>query len=70
MIPWYGRLAVLGLPTDDPAQRLTLLKHTEADTFRRIREDKTLGEEVLFERDSGGRVVRMWQHSNYKEKIR
>jgi hypothetical protein len=70
VFPWYGKLAVLGLPSDNPAQGLTLLKHVEADTFRRIRKDKTLGEEVLFERDDSGVVVRMWQHSNYKDKIR
>jgi len=70
VFPWYGKLAVLGLPSENPAQGLTLLKHVEADTFRRIRKDKTLGEEVLFERDDSGVVVRMWQHSNYKNKIR
>ncbi len=70
VFPWYGQLAVLGLPTDNPAQRLTLLKHIESDTFRRIRDDKTLGEEVLFERDADGNVIRMWQHSNFEDKIR
>ncbi len=70
VFPWYGKLAVLGLPSENPAQGITLLKHIEADTFRRIRDDKTLGEEVLFERDAEGNVVRMWQHSNYKDKLR
>jgi len=28
-----------------------------------------LGEEVLFERDESGKVFRMWQHSNYSDKI-
>jgi hypothetical protein len=49
---------------------LTLLKHIEGDTFRRVRDDETLGEEVEFERDKTGRVFRMWQHSNYENKIR
>ncbi|MGD2294763.1 MAG: serine hydrolase [Candidatus Aminicenantes bacterium] len=70
ILPWYGKLAVLGLPSENPAQSLTLLKHIEEDTFRRIRRDETLGEEVFFERDDSGKVVRMWQHSNYKDKIR
>ena len=70
VIPWQGKLAVLGLPSDNPAQGLTLLKHIKGDTFRRMRKDETLGEEVVFERDETGKVVRMWQHSNYTTKIK
>ena len=70
VLPWKGKLAVLRLPSENPAKRLTLLKHIRGDTFRRIRKDKTLGEEVIFERDESGKVVRMWQHSNYSDKIR
>ncbi len=69
VIPWYGNLAVLRLPSEKPAQAITLLKHIKADTFRRIRKDKSMGEEVLFERDESGKVFRMWQHSNYSDKI-
>jgi len=70
ILPWQGKLAVFGLPSENPAKDLTLLKHIEGDTFRRLRKDETLGEEVVFERDKTGKVVRMWQHSNYENKIR
>lgn len=70
VFPWKGYLAVLSLPSENPANSLTLLKHIEKDTFRRVRKDKTLGEEIVFERDDSGRVVRMWQHSNYNNKIK
>lgn len=70
VLPWQGKLAVFGLPSENPAQDLTLLKHIEGDTFRRLRKDETLGEEVTFERDETGKVVRMWQHSNYSDKIK
>jgi len=70
VLPWQGKLAVFGLPSGNPAKSLTLLKHIEGDTFRRLRKDETLGEEVIFERDKTGKVVRMWQHSNYENKIR
>ena len=70
VLPWKGKLAVLSLPSENPAKSLTLLKHIRGDTFRRLRKDKTLGEEVIFERDESGKVVRMWQHSNYSDKIR
>lgn len=69
-VRWKGGLALLGLPTDDPAARLTRLEHIEGDTFRRIRDDDDLGEEVVFERDASGRVVRMWQHGNWSPKVR
>ncbi|MGB2844162.1 MAG: serine hydrolase [Candidatus Aminicenantaceae bacterium] len=70
VLPWQGKLAVFGLPSENPAKDLTLLKHIEGDTFRRLRKDETLGEEVVFERDETGKVIRMWQHSNYEDKIR
>jgi len=70
VFPWYGKLAVIGLPTQNPSRGLLLLKYIEGDTFRRIRDDKTLGEEVVFERDEYGKVSRMWRHSNYEDKIR
>jgi CubicO group peptidase (beta-lactamase class C family) len=70
VLPWQGKLAMFGLPSENPAKDLTLLKHIEGDTFRRVRDDKTLGEEVVFERDKAGKVCRMWQNSNYENKIR
>jgi len=70
VLPWQGKLAIFGLPSGNPAESLTLLKHIEGDTFRRVRNDETLGEEIIFERDETGKVVRMWRHSNYRNKIR
>ncbi|NIM57961.1 MAG: serine hydrolase [Candidatus Aminicenantes bacterium] len=70
ILPWQGKLAMFGLPSGNPAESLRLLKHIEGDTFRRVRKDETLGEEVVFERDKTGKVFRMWHHSNYENKIR
>ena len=42
-----------------------ILKHKDGDIFQRMRDDKTLGEEIVFERDDTGKVVRMWQHSDF-----
>ncbi len=70
ILPWQGKLAMFGLPSENPGKNLTLLKHIEGDTFRRVRKDETLGEEVVFERDKSGKVFRMWHHSNYENKIR
>jgi hypothetical protein len=70
VFPWKGGLATISLPTDNPLQAITKLKHIEGDRFRRIRDDDSLGEEIVFETDASGNVVRMWQHSNPAERIR
>ncbi|MGB9893345.1 MAG: serine hydrolase, partial [Candidatus Saccharicenans sp.] len=70
ILPWQGNLAMISLPADNPTQGLTLLKHTGGDTFRRIRDDETLGEEIIFERDKSGKVIRFVQHSNYYPKVK
>ncbi|MGQ9801828.1 MAG: serine hydrolase [Candidatus Saccharicenans sp.] len=70
ILPWKGYLVMFGLPSNNPAEDFTLLKHVEADTFKRVRDDETLGEEVIFERDKTGKVFRMVHHSNYYPKIK
>lgn len=74
--PWWseeyigimnGKLVSMSLPAESPS--LTFFKHIEGDVFRRIREDKELGEKIIFERDTGGEVVRFSQHGNYSVKI-
>jgi CubicO group peptidase (beta-lactamase class C family) len=71
LLTWYGNLAILDLPTNNPLEDMTLLQHVSGDTFRRIRRDESLGEEVVFERDDKtGKVTRMWSHSNYSVKLK
>lgn len=69
VLPWYGDLAVMGLPTNNPSS-FSILKHVEGDTFRRERDNGELGETVVFERDANGQVVKMWQHQNYSLKMK
>lgn len=66
---WYGDLVVMGLPNENPSDGMMMLKYVSDDKFRRIRSDKTLGEEVKFEKDASGKVIRMLQHSNYSIKM-
>jgi hypothetical protein len=74
--PWWsegyfstldGKLVSMGLPADDPD--LTFYTHVEGDTFRRIRDNDEPGEEVVFERDETGKVIRVQQHGNYNIRI-
>ena len=76
--PWWGetyiykwgeKLVSLSLPSDNPAEAMTFYKHIEGDTFRRIRTDDNLGETLIFERNSTGKVYRLKRHGNYSKKI-
>lgn len=69
IMPWYGDLVMLNLPSENPDEGMTVLQHVSGDTFKRVRRDKTLGEEIKFERDSSGKVLRVLQHSNYSNRI-
>jgi hypothetical protein len=62
---WEGQLMMINLPSENPADDLTLFKHVEGDTFRRVLDDGELGETVVFERNAEGRVYRYAQHGNY-----
>jgi CubicO group peptidase (beta-lactamase class C family) len=55
-VPWGGGLAALNLPSRDPAGSLTILKHVSGDQFRWVRDDGTLGGELLFLRNAEGKV--------------
>jgi len=67
--PWYGDLVILNLPNENPDEGMTVLQHVSGDSFKRVRKDKTLAEEIRFERDSAGKVIRMLQHSNYSTRM-
>lgn len=53
---WQGRLAMLELPTGDPAGTMYVYEHVEGDTFRRVRDDGDFGEVLRFERSPNGEV--------------
>jgi CubicO group peptidase (beta-lactamase class C family) len=46
------------------AKNATRWRHAGGNSFRRIREDDSLGEELRFETDPSGRATRLWVHSN------
>ncbi len=69
VVSWEGGLATFSPGSSEPLEDLSKLKHIEGHVFRRIRSDEELGEEVVFELDEGGHVVRMQRHGNYMEKV-
>tara|TARA_B100001765_G_C19504472_1_gene341675 strand:+ start:801 stop:2249 length:1449 start_codon:yes stop_codon:yes gene_type:complete len=70
IIAWEGQLAGVYLPAKDPLKDLMKLRHIEGNTFRRVRNNGTLGEEIIFETDNKGTINKLWRHSNYAPKIR
>lgn len=70
VLPWKDGLAYLYLPNDDPIEGLVRLKQVGEHTFRRIRSDDELGEEIVFELDGDGNVVRFKRNSNYYPRVR
>ena len=71
ILRWKEGLAVLDLGTRDPKESLFELEHVGDHTFRRVRkDDKSLGEEFVFEVDDVGSVTRFLQHNNWATKVR
>jgi CubicO group peptidase (beta-lactamase class C family) len=70
VVRWKGGLAILSLPTNDPAGALQRLGHDQGDVFYIIRSDGARGHDVLFQRDASGRVVSYSQHGNFSPRIR
>ncbi len=70
VIPWEDGLAMVAFPTDDPMGALTKLRYVGGDTFRRVRDDGQLAEEIVFETNARGEVTRFKRNSNYATKVR
>jgi CubicO group peptidase (beta-lactamase class C family) len=70
VLPWEEGLAMLSLPTMDPVKDLVKLKKTGENTFRRIRKDEKLGEEIVFDMGPDGRATRFTHQSNHFPRLR
>jgi CubicO group peptidase (beta-lactamase class C family) len=68
IIPWDDGLALIELPSSRPVADLVKLRPVGEHRFRSIREDGSLGEEVRFDVAADGTPVRVWRHSNYRER--
>ncbi|MBD3850867.1 MAG: serine hydrolase [Acidobacteria bacterium] len=73
VVRWKDGLAAVWLSSRaiDPEEWIAPLKHVEGHVFRRVRtDDKSLGEEWLFEVDEDGQVVSVTVHSNPAVRVR
>lgn len=68
-LPWAGGLVNLSLPSSAPGSDMTFLKAKGPDLFRRIRRDGSEAEDVRFERNAAGKVLRVIWHSNPSARI-
>ncbi|MDL2718397.1 MAG: serine hydrolase [Acidobacteriota bacterium] len=69
VLPWEDGLAMLSLPSRQPMKDLIRMKRTGDLTFRRIRKDDTLGEEIVFALGPDGKATRFTRHSNYSVRV-
>ena len=70
VIPFKGKLILLGLPTNTPSESIREYQYISNDTFKRIRpDDKTLAEELKFERDENGNIKSLISFSRRQQKI-
>jgi len=70
IVPYKGKLIMFGVPSNSPADDITEYKYIKKDTFRKIRkDDKTLGEELIFERNENGKIKNVHSFSSYMNKI-
>ena len=64
VVAWGDGLAAVDAPSREPMKNLERWRKTGEHTFRRVRSDESLGEEIRFEIGPDGRATRMWVHSN------
>ncbi len=69
IIPWAGGLAMMDLPNNNPVSATSFLKPKGGDAFRVVRDDGSEADEIRFERDNRGRVVRLIRFSNRYPRI-
>jgi len=69
VLTWEGGLAMISFPSDAPLEELETLRHVDGHTFRRVRDNDELGEEVIFEVDGNGNVTGFRRHSNVYERL-
>jgi CubicO group peptidase (beta-lactamase class C family) len=57
LTPWKGYLARIYLPSGNPANSISLFKPVGRDRFQRVRDDQTLGEDMIFTRDENENII-------------
>ena len=69
VVVWKGALHLMRLPTSDPLGALIKLKKDGEHTFRRVRDDDEVAEQVRFDLDEQGSATRLWRHGNYSSRV-
>jgi CubicO group peptidase (beta-lactamase class C family) len=69
VVHWAGGLAMIDLPTDDPANAAKFLKPKGGDVFRQVRDDGSEADEVRFIRGKDGKVARFLKFNNYEARM-
>ena len=67
--PWGKDLVMLQLPENSPKYGMQFLRHIKNDTFRFIKKNGELGNELIFKRDQNKKVYQYFEGGNYKNKV-
>jgi CubicO group peptidase (beta-lactamase class C family) len=71
VVPVKGKLVVFGVPSNTPSGSISEYQYVSKDVFRRIRpDDKTLAEELRFERDENGNIKSFISFSRRQQKMK
>jgi hypothetical protein len=70
VLPWEDGLAVIDLPSMEPVKEMTRLRRTGEHTFRRVRKDDSLAEEIVFVMGADGRATHFQRHSSRWPRVR
>lgn len=69
ILPWYGDLVILRLPNTNPDESMTILRQVSQNEFREWKGDELIGGVYRFERNTSGKVIKLWSHSNSAAKL-
>lgn len=70
VLPWEDGLAVIDVPSMEPVKEMTRLRRTGEHTFRRVRKDDSLAEEIVFVMGADGRATHFQRHSSRWPRVR
>ena len=69
VIRWEGGLATLYLPSDNPLRAITRYRKVGEHTFKRIRRDGELAEELRFDLGTDGKAIRIRTNNNIVPRV-
>lgn len=68
VLPWQGRLAVIGVPTANPLSAMETFERIDGGQFRRSGPRADVADGVEFREERG--VIKMWRKDQFWVRVR